>query len=421
LKAPRAIGIDFGTSNSAASILQADGSARLFALDGQESHPELLKSLLYFPSRRESFFGGQAIREYFERDREGRFFQSIKRLLPSPSFKGTVIHHQFVSLEELISRFLSETRRRIESEIGPIPETLPVMMGRPARYSLEQERELLAATRFKKACELAGFTKVTFIEEPKAAALTYRPRTHKPELVLVADLGGGTSDFTLMRVQKGKPTEVLSSYGVPVAGDALDSAFVAARLTSYFGSEIRYQRPFSENVLTMPTSFMSLLPKWHQHAFLKEKDTWNFIQNLRKEIVDRKQLAYLENLITLVEDNLGYALHQRVEQLKVDLSLGNRADFVFKSYPIDIQLAVTRSEYDQIISEPAEAIRNAAVETAALGKVDPQEVHFVYFTGGTSKVPLIRELILRSFPQAETVDQDAFTSVAAGLALSAGA
>lgn len=409
-----AVGIDFGTSNSAAAVLEKNGASRLIRLDPQN---ELLKTLLYFPSRRESFFGAQAIREYFDRDREGRFFQSVKRLLPSPAFKGTVIHNQFVSLEELIARFLREVRHRIEREVGHIPAGIPVFMGRPARYSLEEEREALAAVRFKKACELSGFSEVTFVEEPKAAALTYQPRSDRPEMVLVADLGGGTSDFTLMRVRQGAPTQVLSSHGVPTAGDALDSAFVAARLNSFFGAEVRYQRPFSENVLTMPTSFVKLLPKWHQHAFLKEKDTWNFILNLRKEIVDQKDQAFLENLITLVEDNLGYALHQQVEELKIALSERDQAEFVFKSYPIDIRLPVTRAEYDEIIHEPAQVIQRTALETARIAEVPPEEVHYIYFTGGTSRVPAIRKMIHDAFPAAETVEQDAFTSVAAGLAL----
>ncbi len=417
-QAPQAIGIDFGTSNSAASVLLADGSARMVELDPPGPPAELLKTLLYFPTRTEAFFGGAAIHEYFDRDREGRFFQSIKRLLTSAEFKGTVVHNQFLSLEELIARFLKEMRKRIEARIGVIPESVPWMMGRPARYSLDPQREELALARFRRACDLAGISRPRFIEEPRAASLTYRPRSDHPETVLVADLGGGTSDFTLMNVKRGAPSEILANYGVPVAGDALDSAFVVSRLNRFFGSEIRYQRPFSENILTMPTSFTRLLPKWHQHAFLKEKDTWNFILNLRKEIVDPKDQAYLENLLTLVEDNLGYALHREVEKLKVTLSRNTTTEFVFKSYPIDIRIPVTRDEYEQLITDPARTIQEAASETARLAAVDASSVHFVYFTGGTSQVPLIRSKILQAFPNAQTVDQDAFTSVAAGLALS---
>lgn len=414
-----AIGIDFGTTHTAAAAIRPGQGPELIPIDPAYAQaPSLLKSLIYFPNRKDAFFGADAIREYFDRDREGRFLQSVKKLLSNSEFQGTSIHGSFVSVEELIARFLRETRKRIQIGLGiDSIEGIPVIMGRPARYSLDPEREKLAMTRFQKACELAGFGGCRFLEEPNAAALTYEPPGGQEERILVADLGGGTSDFTLMRLGGGKPSQVLGVSGVPLAGDALDSAFMLTRLARFFGSEIRYQRPFSSNVLTLPTSFVRLLPKWHHHAFLKEKSTWNFLKTLHQELVDKTDKQYLDNLITLVEDNLGYALHQRVEGLKMALSSAQQADFSFRSYPIAIEFPVTLAEFEALCLSIAQAIQKGVAEVLQQAQVEPSQVDAVYFTGGTSQVPLLRRTILELAPKARVAEKDTFTSVAAGLAL----
>lgn len=414
---PLSIGIDFGTANSAASAYFPDGSVRLLDLDpASSSQPELVRSLIYFPNRKEVYFGQAAIDQYFERDMEGRFLQSIKRLLPNPSFQGTSIYGKFMSVEELISRFLKELIHQIESQLGSI-DGIPIFMGRPARYSLDDERESLAVERFKKACSMAGIQTYTLFDEPMAAALTYDSDPKKKEIVLVADLGGGTSDFTLMELGGGSSPRVLSVHGVPVAGDALDSAFMLSELIRYFGSEIRYQRPLSSNILTLPTTFVRLLPKWHHHAFLKEKSTWNFLTTLHKELVDPSDKVYLDNLITLIEDNLGYALYQRVEALKCELSAATEAKFKFSSYPIDIQFDCTLERFESIIAPSRDYIVKAAQRTLEMAGVEPDQIDAVYFTGGTSRVPLIRKAILEYTPHARVAEKTTFTSVAIGLSM----
>ena len=370
---------------------------------------------MYFPNRKEAFYGKQAIDQYFEREMEGRFFQSVKRLLPNSQFTGTALFGTHAKIENLIARFLVEMIKRIESEVGSI-KGIPIHMGRPARYSLDPENEELAITRFKAACDLAGLENPKFIEEPVAASRAAETFSEE-ETVLVADLGGGTSDYTLYRSKPGKSPEVFSVHGAPLAGDALDSDFFQSRLMEFFGSTIQYQRPFSSNVLTLPVNLMRLLSKWHHHAFLREASTWNFILELRNELVDPKQKPLLENFITLVEENLGYQLHQQVEEMKMRLSSDESTLFSFKSYPIDISVPIKRTEFESIIHPTVSAINDAALETCKRGGIKPDQVTVLQFTGGTSKVPYIRKMISESFPNARIVDQEVFTAVAEGLAL----
>jgi hypothetical chaperone protein len=426
----KAIGIDYGTSNTVAAVLEEDGTARVLELDPGPgpADPRLLKSLLYFPERNKSYFGRGAIEQYFDLGMEGRFLQSIKRLLPNPDFTGTSMFGKHAGIEDLIARFLQELRLRIEKQIGEPIGDLPVIFGRPARYSQDSARESLAVIRFKRAIEMGGFNleNVKLVEEPIAAMIA-GARSERDELkedgpiTLIADLGGGTSDFTLFRrvSTKVQPEGIhtFSVHGISVAGDALDSDFFVARLQDLFGASIKYQRPFSSNILTMPTLLVKHLPKWHHHAFLKERATWNFILVLRKELVDPEQKPWLENLITLIEDNLGYRLHITVEDLKLRLSSESKIDFEFKSYPIDIGFPVKRTEFEKIISPSVNEIVEAALETCRYGKITPGEIERLQFTGGTSKVPAIRSALAAKFPKAKLVDQDTFTAVAEGLAL----
>lgn len=425
MKKPLAVGIDFGTTNTVAATLEADEKTRVLKLDGESN---LLKSLLYFPTRNESFLGKKAIEQYFDRGMEGRFFQSIKRLLPNPDFSGTSLFGKHASVEDLIARFLTGLRTTIETEIGSSLEGIPIYFGRPARYSQDSAREGLAVVRFRSAIEAAGFNlnQVKLIEEPVAASRVGSQAASKRKsasgvakgpVTLIADLGGGTSDFTLFEA-RAHGIHTFAVHGVSVAGDSLDSDFFVARLQDYFGASIRYQRPFSSNVLTMPTALSRLLPKWHHHAFLRERATWNFILVLRKELVDPEQTPLLENLITLVEENLGYRLHLSVEDLKLELSSQDSKGFQFKSYPIDIHFDVKRKEFEEIIHPSLDIIGTTATETCRIGKIKPSEVERLQFTGGTSKVPIIREHLTSLFPNATVVDQDTFTAVAEGLALS---
>jgi len=417
------IGIDFGTSNTAASVRGMRDGQPLHEILALDQGP-LLKSLLYFPNGRDSFFGKAAIEQYFENDREGRFFQSIKRLLPNPDFKGTQIANRFVSLESLIARLLENVRNRIETQLGTDITELPVTFGRPALYSLDADREKLATSRFLEAIRLAGFKNPTLLEEPTAAARSVHAAStaHLTSGIrLVADLGGGTSDFTLLRTRgDSSPPEVLAVHGIPLAGDALDSAFVEARLLRHFGSEVRYQRPFSSNILTFPTSLISRIPKWHQHVILKEKSNWNFLLDLRKELVNPGDRGALENIITLIEENLGYQMHKAVEDLKIRLSSRTTPEpeeFSFRSHPIDLLFPVSRPDYGTVVQPVVERIRSTAEKAIALAGLKPGQVDILSFTGGTAQVPELRHAIASLVPTARLEDQDSFTAVALGLSV----
>src|SRR5256885_11773195 len=191
------VGIDFGTSNSAAAIPGAgDEPARVLAIDERATDMRLLRSVLFFPDGSTGILAGEAAIESYLRDFEGRFLQSIKTFLPSTAFTHTEIRRKTWRLEQLIAVLLGKIRESVEGEVsGTLTHTV---FGRPAVFSPDPEKDALAQTRLATAARLAGFANPIFVIEPIAAALRYEESLDRDEMVLVGDFGAGTSDFTLI-------------------------------------------------------------------------------------------------------------------------------------------------------------------------------------------------------------------------------
>ena len=248
--------IDFGTSNS---LLAAADHQKLYSpipLDMSASDPTIMRSILYFPTMKQVYYGSKAISEFVNHDMQGRLVRSVKKFLPMRSFIGTFIDNRPMNLEDLIGVFLSEMRKRANEHYGQDVDS--VVMGRPARFSEDPVDDQFAQYRLEKAARIAGFKTIEFYPEPVAAAREFRNRYDEPKTVLVADFGGGTSDYTILKVSKNAyhESDVLSVGGVSVAGDSLDSALMKHRISKHFGADVRYQVPFGSNVLQMPVHLM---------------------------------------------------------------------------------------------------------------------------------------------------------------------
>ena len=218
-----AYAVDFGTSNS---LITACNKEEVFApapLDTESEEPHILRSILYFPHAEACFYGHRAIEEYRENLGQGRLIRSIKKFLSDTKFTGSWIEDRLVRLEDLIGIFLLEMKKRADAHYNA--DVKKVLLGRPAKFSLDPEKDKLAEWRLKKAAEFAGFEEVHFCPEPLAAAFDVKQELKKDTTVLVADLGGGTSDFTVIKItpHNFKEEDVLSLGGVSVAGDKMDS------------------------------------------------------------------------------------------------------------------------------------------------------------------------------------------------------
>jgi hypothetical chaperone protein len=416
--------IDFGTSNSLLGAADASGPLGFVPMNPDTSDSAVLRSLLYFPNAKEVYFGAAAIQEFSARDHTGRLIRSIKKQLPSRSFIGTYVDNRPFNLEDLIGVFLGEMRKRANAHFGQDVDR--VILGRPARFALSDEDDRYAEGRLEKAARIAGFKEIEFFPEPVAAAFGYGKglgdqenlaTKKKSNLILAADYGGGTSDFTVYRLgtEKFSPSDVLAMGGVSVAGDALDASLMRHRISSYFGTGVQYQVPFGSNTLTMPVHLMERICHPAEISLLRKQDTLEFFRNVKQWSLGQKDRDKMERLLTLLENQLGFPLFERVEAAKRGLSTHTETVFEYTYPDIDIRETITRQEFETYAATPLETIVNSLDDTLNSAQIQPSDIDLVLCTGGTGRVPWVRQSLIDRFGQAKLYDLDPFRGVALGL------
>lgn len=413
------LSIDFGTSNSLVGAVINSTRIEAVPLDPFAKDPTLMRTLLYFPNPDLCYYGQEAIQQFVDQEMEGRLFRSFKSRLPQKSFLGTVMNNRIVTLEYMIGVFLLELKKRAEKYLGCSVKR--AVIGRPARYSLDDVADGFALHRMKKAAELAGFEEVRFVPEPLAAAFDYRRKIESEKLVLIGDFGGGTSDFTIIRLrpESFQKEDVLAIEGCPLAGDALDSLFMRHRLNQNFGAKTRYRLPMSDNVLTMPPSVTDKLNFPSHIAQLKDKDTLEFIKEVKKCAISEKDKEQVDRLFVLMEDQQIFPFFEKIEAAKRDLSNHSDCEFHF-SYPgIEVHDQFARVDFQSWAFEIQEKIDQALDRSLAAANITAKQIDLVALTGGTSYVPFIKKSFITRFGIEKMQAQSQFHSVLSGLTESA--
>ncbi|WP_242342727.1 Hsp70 family protein [Anaeromyxobacter terrae] len=412
---PTVYAIDFGTSNS---LLAAASPERVFdpvPLDLDASDPTILRSILCFPDAGGVFVGAEALRQFIEHGAEARLLRSIKHHLGSRSFRGTIIRGRLVSAEELVASLLRHMRLRADAHFGT--EVRRALLGRPVHF--DGEDDAFAEGRLRKAAELAGFEEVHFLPEPVAAARAFGAAAEREELALIGDFGGGTSDFTVLRIGAARALErgdVLAVGGVAVAGDALDASLMRSQVSRHFGAEVQYRAPFGANVLRMPQGIVQHLCSPAHLSILQRRDIASFLADVRRWALSEEDRRRMDQLKTLVEDTQGFQLFEAIERAKRVLSTRKGSEIVF-SYPgIEVHEPVTRAGFEDASRREVDAILGCLDETVRAAGVEPADIGVVCCTGGTAKVPRIAAEIRRRLPAARMEQFKGFHSVVEGLA-----
>ncbi len=413
------LAIDFGTSNSLVGACHNGKRIEALPLDPVAADPSLMRTLLYFPNPDLCFYGVSAIEQYLEQDMEGRLFRSFKSHLPNKNYLGTVLDNRILTLESMIGIFLLELRKRAEKALGTTVEK--AVIGRPARYSMDPVADGFALHRMHKAAEMAGFKEVQFVPEPLAAAFDYRRQITSEKIVLIGDFGGGTSDFTLikLRPESFSKEDVLAIDGCPLAGDALDSVFMSHRLSDHFGAKSRYRLPMGSNVMTMPPHVTQRLNHPAHIVHLKEKDTYAFINEVRKCSLTKKDQDVIDRLFIMIEDQQIFPFFENIEAAKRTLSTNAESNFEF-SYPgIDIHETFLSGQFEEWSTDTRSKIFEALDRCLSQAGLNAEQVDLVCLTGGTAKVPFIREELEKRFGKDKLQTQSHFHSVLSGLVESA--
>ena len=427
-------GIDFGTTNSVVAMLQPGKGVQLARFPFRGEAIPVCRSVLYFEQwktangqrRVHGYSGPDAIERYLDADDKGRLIQSLKSHLSSRALTGTEIFGRRHRLEELITRILGDLRKRAEDEFKQPVRRATV--GRPVRFvgSDGEEEDDFAVSRLRQAFIAAGFEEVEFELEPVAAAFAYEATIDRDELILIGDFGGGTSDFSLLRVgpevrRRGRrPEDLLGNTGVGLAGDAFDGRIIRKLVSPALGSNSE-ARSLNKTLPAVPAWIYAHLEHWHYLSFLRTSNVRQILHSARIRALEPEKI---EALIAIIEGDLGYQLHQAVQKTKFELSQQEHAEFAFRDGPpgtstVELSMPVSRAQFESWIVDDLAAIERSIDTLLNNSGIRPHEVDRVFLTGGSSFVPAVRRVFTSRFGDERIRDGHEFTSVAQGLALCA--
>ncbi len=411
------------------ALVTADAQVELVKFRAREAETVSSRSVLYLEKVKEasgvrrmhSWTGPAAIEHYLDAEEKGRLIQSLKSYLPSRSLTGTGIFGRQYKFEDLVGRILSDLREQAEKQFGrPIRHA---MVGRPVRFvgAETEEDDAYAVARLRAAFTQAGFESVELELEPVAAAYSYQSTLDHGELILIGDFGGGTSDFSLLRVgpgarRRGSSTQdVLGNSGVRLAGDSFDARIVRKLVSPALGSD-SYARSMNKILPAVPAWIYANLERWHYLSFLRTHEVTEILRSARLRALEPEKIKALS---ALIEEDLGYQLHRAVQQVKFELSHAEEAEFRFRDGSMDLQIPVTRVEFEGWIAEELRSIEHSIDSLLETSGVSPRDVDRVFLTGGSSFVPAVRRIFVKRFGEERIRSGNEFTSVAHGLALRA--
>jgi hypothetical chaperone protein len=412
------IGIDFGTTNTVLALAIDDGDLSFVKFDHRGDRLSSVLSALCFWSdstpegrvtRRES--GPWAIDEYLERFGSVRFLQSFKTFAASKAFTQTRIFGAAYNFEDVMATFL----RSVLDHAEIATDGCRIVVGRPVHFAGGSADDGLAIARYRKAFEALGIGRAAIEYEPVAAAHYASRQLALHGKVLIADFGGGTSDFSVLRVSgegSRRRIEPLAQGGVGVAGDSFDYRIIDHIVAPRLGKGTTYAS--FDRQLAIPNRFHANLASWSHLTMMKGNGDLAALRDIAKSAADS---LGLEAFVHVIENDLSLLLYRAVAKVKAELSTQASALFEVDLENMKIRVDVPRSDFETWIAKDVVRIGHALDETLRTAGVAPGEIDQIVATGGTSRVPAVRKLLQQRFPDKEIAESDPLHSIAAGLAL----
>jgi hypothetical chaperone protein len=404
-----ALGVDFGTSNSAAAFVR-DGTVRYVEMEpGSNTLPT---SFFFDFESRETLIGHSADRALLNGD-EGRYMRALKRVL------GTGLMHEKrqllnkrLTFVDIIGSFLKRLKDQAEATSGQ--QFDHVVSGRPVVFhGAGDTREQQAEDDLRLCYEAAGFNHVSFMAEPEAAALASGAQQG---VGLIVDIGGGTSDFTVFRKDSRGSLEVLANHGVRIGGTDFEKLISLAQVMPLLGKGSVLNRTFGKGTTPMPAHIFQDLATWEKIPFLYSAQTRRLVAEMAQLACEPQRVARLE---TVLVDELGHDLAFAVEAGKVAANArdaGGTIDLGMIEKGLDTRLMPAAMTY--ILQSQSDALSAGALDTLKRADVTPDHISQVIYVGGSSLMTFVSAAMKDSFPAAEHIYSDVFTAVVKGLALS---
>lgn len=412
------IGLDFGTTNTVATIINAKGEAEALHYNHANQAFDAFRSVLCFwqtydehdTARTNSEAGPWAIDQFLELAGDCRFIQSFKTFAASSLFADTTIYARRYKFEDLLSVFL----RRVRDHAGAdFPKR--VVVGRPVKFAGAAPDEALARARYEAALKAVGFEEIHHVYEPVAAAYFFAQRLRQDATILVADFGGGTSDFSVVRFTlgaKGLEYAPLAHSGVGVAGDAFDHRIIDQVVARAFGKGSEYTS--WGKILPVPNGYFTKFSRWNELSIMRHSKEYRELQQLEKTSLTPEKIRAFINFL---DQDAGYAMYRAVSAAKLELSQADAGTLSLHVAGVDIERRIKRAEFEKWIAPELEEIGAAVDRALAQAGLRETAVDRVFLTGGSSFVPAVRAQFEARFGAEKIETGDQLVSIAYGLAL----
>lgn len=415
-----ALGLDFGTTNTVIAVAENSEETRSVAYSSPAGTSDSMRTALSFLKDRQLGAGalkveaGQAaIRTFIDNPGDCRFLQSIKTFAASALFQGTLVHARRFQFEDLMEVFL----KRLQSYAGGgwPGEAKRLVAGRPVHFAGASPDPDLAVTRYNEALTRLGFPEIHYVYEPVAAAFYFARTLKRDATVLVADFGGGTTDFSLIRfsTEAGKLSATpIGHSGVGIAGDQFDARIIDQLVAPEIGKGSQF-KSFGK-LLDVPSNYYLAFSRWNQLSVFKTLKEFTDLKSLVRQAEEPEKL---ELFIDLIDHDEGYPLYQAVSATKMALSSADEAEFRFAPLGKAGEKRVTRRDFENWIADDLARMEEALDEVLTTSHTEAASIDKVFLTGGTSFVPAVRDIFHRRFDASRIETGGELVSIAHGLAL----
>ena len=406
-------GIDFGTSNSTVGVCLG-GKISMIPVEGAQV---TIPSAIFYPAAGTAPIYGRAAIEAYTLQEPGRLMRSLKSILGSTLVaEKTAVGGQYVSFEDILVGFVKHLKRKAEFVCG---ETIDeVVMGRPVHFvDNDAAADERAQDKLQAIAKKSGFKTVLFQFEPIAAALQFEETLTRDETVFIADIGGGTSDFSILKTgprHKGnadRSHDILANEGVRVGGTNLDMRLSVAAVMPLLGAHSRNLRG-----LDLPIWPFIDLATWHRIHMIASPDNMSLFRQI---LTDARERHLFERFVKVIRERTGHEIAGKVEGAKIALSQHTEAGIDLAVVEEGLVAPAKRDVLETSTRHELERVEASVKETLHAAGLQPEQITAVFLTGGTSAVPIVREALVAPFAKARVVEGDLFSSVGYGMALDA--
>lgn len=414
-------GIDFGTTNSAVSVIKNQNFPSLITFDANKT---TIPTAIFFPEAQTyaPLFGREAVANYIEGS-QGRFMRSLKRILGTELMDlKTEVNDIYLKYEDIILYFFNHLKQTAQSQINNTLEN--VVLGRPVHFQdLAPEQDKKAESVLRKIAGNAGIKNISFQYEPIAAAFAHESRLKREQLACVIDIGGGTSDFSIIRLgekhrqKTSRKEDILANTGIRIGGNDFDSDLSLNCFMPHFGYKTLLKPDsYTQKILPVPHQPYVMLSQW---SSINSLYTYKEQKNIKEIYNNCASQDKVINLYETVHKELGHTLLNKVEESKISLSRHKEVLTTLPFLSKSPNILVDVESFEQAIFSNTQKIASSLKECLSLAQITKDQIELIILTGGSTEIPYIKNSLLNMFPNAKISEEDKMSSVAIGLSYDA--